>query len=248
MIVTAYKTKKVLKGDNLFEILDEYLPENIADKSIVAVASKIVGICEGRVEEDSSDEHRDELAKKEADLYLPREYNQYGFMITIKNGIMIASGGVDHSNVKDALVMWPSNPQKSTNEIREYLIKKYGHQDLGVIITDSKTTPIRFGVTGVAIAHSGFEALKNYVGTPDIFGRIMQAEKTNVADSLATSATVVTGEGNEQQPLCVIEDIPFVVFQKRNPTDEEIKNLRIEIGDDIYSSLLTSVDWKKGGN
>ncbi len=246
MKVKAFKTKKINLGDNLYKILAEYLPKKINDKSVIAVSSKIVAICQGRVAKIESEKQRDILAKKEAEAYLPREYNQYGFMITINNGIMVASAGIDASNGNGYYVLWPKNPQKSANEIREYLVKKYRLKNIGVIITDSKLTPLRWGVTGVAITHSGFAALKNYIGTPDIFGRLMQAEKSNIADSLATAAVIEMGEGNEQKPLAVIEDINFVEFQKQNPTRKELNGLKISIGDDVFSSLLKSVKWQKG--
>lgn len=248
MKVKAYKTKKIVGGDNLFEILDQYLPKEIPDKIIIAVTSKIVAICESRIVERKSDEQRDELAKKEAELYLPREFNQYGFMITINQGIIVASAGIDQSNANGFYVLWPKNPQESANKIRKYLVKKYKKENIGVIITDSKLTPLRWGVTGVAISHSGFLALKNYIGTPDIFGRLMQAEKSSVMDSLATSAVIEMGEGNEQKPLAVITDINFVDFQTRNPTKKELESLRIGIGDDVFSSILSGVKWIKGGN
>lgn len=246
MKVIGIKTKKVVLGDNLFEIFDKYLPK-LKDKSVLAVSSKIVAICEGRVDPNPSDERRDELAKKEADFYLPREFNQYGFMITIKNGIMIASSGIDHSNADGGLVLWPKDPQNSANKIREHLVKKNKIKKLGVVITDSKVSPLRWGVTGVAIAHSGFNALKSYIGKPDIFGRLMKVEKSNIADSLATAAVLEMGEGNEQKPLAIIEDVNFVEFQERNPSIKELKDLKIEIGDDLFSSMLTRVKWIKGG-
>jgi putative folate metabolism gamma-glutamate ligase len=245
MIIKAYKTHKIKPVDSLFDILDNYLPD-LEENSVVAIASKIVGICEGRViPKESAD--KNELAEKEADQYLPREHNQYGFMITINKGIMVASAGIDESNSGDYFSLWPEDPQQSANKIREYLTKKHNLKHLGVIITDSKLTPLRWGVIGVALSHSGFQALNSYIGQPDIYGRLMQAEKANIADSLATAAVVEMGEGNEQQPLAVITDMKFVTFQPRNPTDEELKNLNISLEDDVYSSLLTAVNWKKGG-
>lgn len=246
MKVIAYKTKKIKAGDNLYKILDKYLPK-IKERSIVAVSSKIVAICEGRVEKNESEMQRDELAKKEAEYYIPREYNQYGFMITVKNGIMVASAGIDQSNGNGFYVLWPKYPQKSANEIRKYLLKRFRLKNIGVIITDSKLTPLRWGVTGVAISHSGFRALKNYIGTPDIFGRLMRVEKSNITDSLATSAVIEMGEGNEQKPLAVVEDVNFVDFQTENPTKKELENLKIAFGDDVFSSLLNSDKWIKGG-
>jgi F420-0:gamma-glutamyl ligase len=238
MKVTPIKTEKILPNSiSLFEVLDSYAPKP-KEKSVVVIASKIVAICEGRVVKKISDKQKDNLAKQEADFYLPREFNQYGFMITINRNIMVASGGVDESNGNGNYVLWPEYPQKSANEIREYLTKKFAVEEMGVIISDSKLSPLRWGVTGVSVAHSGFNALRNYIGKPDIFGRLLQAEKTNVADSLATAAVLEMGEGNEQQPLAIIEDLGTTVeFQKRNPTKEELESLKISIGDDVFSSM-----------
>jgi putative folate metabolism gamma-glutamate ligase len=249
MKVTGYKTHKIKPQENLFEILDKYLPA-LEENSVVAIASKIVGICEGRVikidDTEKANEQKSQLAEKEAEYFLPREFNQYGFMITINRNMLVASAGIDESNSDGYFSLWPEDSQKSANEIREYLIKKHNLKHLGIILTDSKLTPLRWGVTGFAISHSGFEALNNYIGKPDIFGREMHAEKSNIADSLATAAVAEMGEGNEQQPIAVITDAKFVHFQDRNPTQEELNNLKIKLEDDVYASLLTAVNWKKG--
>lgn len=244
MIAKAYKTKVVLPKDNLFAILDESFPEEIADKSVVAVTSKIIALCEGRVVEKDTTT-KDELTEQEAEVYLPRHMSKYDFCISIKNNTFTASAGVDESNADNKFVLWPRNPQESANTIREYLCEKY-NKTLGVVITDSKTSPLRWGVTGVAIVYSGFEPLKSYINTPDLFGRLMRVEKTNIADTLATVATGIMGEGAEQTPLAVIEDIPWVTFVDRNPSQEELDSLHIALEDDLFAPLLTAVDWKKG--
>jgi len=246
MKVTAIKTKKVEVGDKLFDILDEYLPK-LQENSIVAVTSKIISITEGRVDPHDSDEYRDELAKKEAEFYIPVELSQYNFMITINHNVLVARAGIDHSNGHGNLVLWPKDPQKSANEIREYLVSKRGIKNVGVIITDSRLSPLRMGVTGVSIAHSGFETLINYVGKPDIFGRLMLVEKSNVPDSLATAAVIEMGEGDEQQPLAIIEDAKFVKFQERNPTKEELAGLRINVEEDVFAPFLAAAKWIRGG-
>jgi dihydrofolate synthase / folylpolyglutamate synthase len=243
MNITPIKTHKIQPKENLFEILDKYLPK-LQEKSIVAIASKIVGICEGRVTKKESVEQKDKLVKQEAEYYLPEKH--LGFLLTMNHNMLVANAGIDESNSNGLLSLWPKDPQKSVNKIREYLIKKHGVKELGVILTDSKTTPLRWGVTGYALSHSGFAALNSYIGKKDIYGRKMYVEQLNIADSLATTAAVVTGEGSEQQPLAVISDIPFVNFQSRNPTQKELNNLKIKLEDDIYSPLLTGVKWKTG--
>ena len=250
MIINAYRTHKIKAGDKLHDIFDQYLPP-LEERSVVAIASKIVGICEGRIvkiiSEEQKDDQKNELAIKEAEYYLPRKFNQYGFMISIKRGVMVASAGIDESNSNGYFSLWPKDPQESANKIRTYLCTKYNRKHIGVVLTDSKLTPLRWGVTGISIAHSGFEALNSYIGKPDIFGKLMYAEQANVADSLAVAAVAEMGEGAEQQPLSVITDAKFVRFQERNPAKEELDNLKINLEDDVYASLLTAVEWKKGG-
>lgn len=245
MQVTPYKTHKITPNENLYEILDKYLPP-LKDNSIVAIASKIVGICEGRVVKKTTDDQKDEFAKQEAEYYLPSEKSQYNVMLTINHNLLVASAGIDESNSNGYLSLWPKDPQKSVNKIREYLTKKHNLQYIGVIMTDSRLTPLRWGVTGWCLVHSGFKALNTYIGKPDIFGETMKKEQTNVGDSLAAASVVEMGEGNEQQPLAVITDASFVQFQKRNPTQTELDALKITFEDDIYASMLTAVKWKKG--
>lgn len=244
--VSAIKTHKITEKDNdLFAVLDTYLPQ-LADKTIIAITSKIVAITQGRaVKSDNS--NKDELIKQEAELYLPRETNKYHIFLTVKNNLLIPSAGIDESNADGYFVLWPEHIQQTANAVREYLIKKHSFKYLGVVITDSKTTPLRWGVTGAAIAHSGFKALNNYIGDEDIFGKKLKYTKVNVMDALAASATLVMGEGKEQTPLALIEDVGFVEFQGRNPSREELEELHIAIEEDLYAPLLKNVPWEKGG-
>lgn len=245
MQVTSIKTHKITKKDkDIFKILDKYIPK-LQEKSVVAVTSKIIAICEGRiVHKDLTT--KDKLVEQEAEWFLPRHLSKYDFCISIKNNTFTASAGVDESNGNGYYVLWPSNPQRSANALRLHLKQRFNLNKIGVIITDSKTTPLRWGVTGVAVAHSGFSALNSYIGKPDVFGRLLKAEKLNVADTLATAAVGVMGEGNEQTPLAIIEDVPFVRFQPRNPTQNELKDLHIQLEDDLYAPLLKGVKWKRG--
>lgn len=245
MIVTPIKTHKVTIDDNDISILlKKYLPP-LKERSIVAITSKVVSICEGRILPiDGTD--KDELIKKEVEFYLPKEENNYNIFLTIKNNIIIPSGGVDESNGNGYYILWPEDSQKSANMIRKFISEEYNLSEIGVIITDSKTTPLRRGVTGVMLAHSGFQALNDYIGKPDVFGRDLEVTMSNVADGLASTAVLAMGEGKEQTPFCIIEDAPFVKFQRHDPTEKELLALKITIGDDIYSSILTRTPWKSG--
>jgi dihydrofolate synthase / folylpolyglutamate synthase len=244
MQVTAIKTEQITPGSgSLLSVLDRFL-KKFPEKSVLAVTSKIVSICEGSVVKQGTID-KDELIRAEAEKYLPRTNSKYDVTLTIKRGILAASAGIDESNGNGYYILWPENPQKTANSIRAYLAKRFRVKFAGVVITDSRSFPLRWGTTGVSIAHSGFAALNSYIGSPDIFGRTMMMTKSNVADALAESAVAVMGEGNEQTPLAVIRHIPFVRFEDRNPTDSELAELTIDIEDDLYAPLLTAVPWIK---
>lgn len=245
MQVISYKTKKILPGDDLFRILDASLPKDIPEKSVVTVSSKIVALCERRVA-DPSIITRDELATDEADWYLDRENNPYDVLVTITNNTFVASAGIDKSNANGLFVLLPKDVQKSANEIREHIATSKGLRDFGVIITDSHLSPLRWGVTGVALSHSGFAAIRSYIGKPDIFGRTMQVETVNDADSLAAAAVNVMGEGNEQTPLALVTDIPYILFMQHNPSEKESLVSMIDMRHEVFTPLLLSAPWKKG--
>jgi len=244
MNVKPVKTKPINVGDDLIKVLDESISK-LDDGSIVVFASTIISLCEGRVVKmESCDKH--DLIEKEAEYFLPPS-NKYGITLTIKNFVLIPSAGIDESNTNGYYAMWPSDPQESANKIRLYLKERFGVGRVGVVIADSKTTPLRWGVTNVAISHSGFAALNDYEGKADIFGRVFAYEKANIADSLAAAAGAVMGEGDECVPIVVIDDVPFVNFQDRNPSKEELDFLKIDIDTDLYGEILGRVNWKRGG-
>lgn len=105
----------------------------------------------------------------------------------------MASAGIDESNANGKLVLLPKDSFKTARFLRDKLRQKYGVRHLGVLITDSRTTPLRAGVTGVALGYAGFRGVKDYRGTPDIFGRKFKFSRTDVADSLATAAVFAIG-------------------------------------------------------
>src|SRR5260221_316103 len=120
MIVKAYKTHKITNMDgDILAILDIYLP-SIAENSVIVVTTKIVAICEGRIEPMQSIS-KDELVKHEAEYFLPKEDNQYNVYVTIKKNLLLATAGIDESNADNNYILWPKDPQKTANIIREHL-------------------------------------------------------------------------------------------------------------------------------
>ena len=154
MKIVPIRTDKIVSGWKLYDILDRYV-KRVPDRSILAVTSKIISICEGRiVRVDSIDKTK--LIEQEADYFLSPKRSKYHTTLTITGNILIPSAGIDESNGNGYYILWPRNPQQTANEIRAYLYRKFRVKNAGVIITDSKTSPLRWGTTGTALAHSGF--------------------------------------------------------------------------------------------
>jgi len=158
--------------------------------------------------------------------------------------MLVATAGIDESNGNGYYILWPESAQKTANNIRSYLCKRFGLTNIGVIISDSRTTPLRWGTTGFGLAYSGFNPIKNYIGTPDLFGKILKITKSNVLDALSVAAVMEMGEGLEQTPIALITNIPYVEFLSRNPTKKELDQMRVKLDEDLYSIFFENAPWE----
>lgn len=247
MQVKAIKTKIVSLGDKVTELIADSVAK-IPERSIVAVASKIVAYEQNQwVERDEHDQkQKQRLVQNQADYYLSPHSSKYQLMLAIKNNTLTVNAGIDESNAAGGYVLWPEDIQTAANTIWQFLRSHYNLHEVGVIITDSKTTPLRWGVTGTCLAHSGFIALHSYIGEQDLFGRPIVMEKSNIAEAVAAAATLEMGEVAEAQPLAVVTEVPYLVFQNQVPTAQELQELQIDLVDDVYGPLLTAVEWQAG--
>jgi F420-0:gamma-glutamyl ligase len=189
---------------------------------------------------------KEQLIIKESDYYLPANLSKYGYHFSIVNDTLISVAGIDESNGEGVYILWPRDAQKTANMIWDHLRTKHGLTHVGVVITDSTCQPMRRGTVGIALAHSGFSALRNYVGAPDLFGRPMSVTHANVSGGIASTAVFVMGEGAEQTPLCVVSNAVAVEFQDRHPSSEELAFLAISREDDLFAPFLNAVQWKNG--
>ena len=246
MIVRTVRTDKIVAGGlTIFELLDKYL-NGLKEGSVVAITSKIIAVCEGRVVPIGSI-HKEELIKNESQQYLPASLSKYGISFSITKNSLIPMAGIDESNGNGSYILWPKKPQQSANEIREYLVRRFGLKKVGVIITDSSVMPLRYGTIGIVVAHSGFLAANDYRGKLDLFGRPFKVSISSVAGGLAAAAALQMGEGTEQTPIAIIEDLPFIQFQSRNPSQKELADFYIPIsGDDLFAPFLQNAPWQKG--
>lgn len=247
MQVTPIKTDLVKVGDNLLEVISKNI-KTLPEESVLVVTSKIVSVCQGRLIKKLSEEkpEKHDIVKNEADLYVDPLLSKYNMMLTVKDNILAVNAGIDESNANENFILWPKDVQKVANDIWKFLKDYYKIKKVGVIISDSKTFPLKWGIVGTAVCFSGFKGLYDYRGKEDIFGRKLVMSQINMAEALAVSAVLEMGEANEKMPLCVIEDITKIEFQNRVPTKKELKDLIINIKDDVYAPILMKAKWKKG--
>lgn len=233
MKIIPIRTKIFWEGENLLTFILKYVPR-LKNKSILVVTSKIVALSEKRTVPSSGDREKAKLIRAESDFALPTKY----VWLTIKDGMVMASAGVDESNANGRIILLPEDSFSTARLLRKELKSKFKLNYLGVLITDSRTAPLRAGITGATLGYAGFRGLKDYRGTPDIFGRRFHFSRVNIADSLASAAVLTMGEGREQRPLAIIEDAP-VVFCDRIRKNE----LLIDPKEDMYRPLFTH--WPK---
>ncbi|NTW89654.1 MAG: putative folate metabolism gamma-glutamate ligase [Candidatus Moranbacteria bacterium] len=246
MIVTPVKTDIVTpESTSIPALLDRHL-SGFPDRSILAISSKIISLCEGRTA--ALTEDREELITREANYYLPIEHRHARFSGAITHHAFIGAAGIDESNAAGHYVLLPKDSWVTAVSIHRYLIERFGVRDAGVIVTDSHSTPLRRGASGISIAYHGFDALRDYRGTPDLFDRPLRMEQANIADALAAAAVLVMGEGSECTPIAVITDLPTINFNKNAPTDEDRAKFLVDPENDIFSPLFDFSRLRKGGS
>ena len=230
MIVYPLRSSLARPGDSIPDLFFKALAKNrmrLKTRDIVAVSSKIVGIAENRIRYLDSIKPGSKarsLARKhsltpafaqavldEADLVVG---GVKGALLTVKNGDAVANAGIDRKNAPEgAIVLWPRNADLSAKKIRQSIRRKSGN-NVGVVIVDSRVSPLRLGTTGFAIGCAGFEPVEDLRGGADLFGRRIEITFRAIADGIAASAQLVMGEASDQIPFAVIRDAPFTLSNR----------------------------------
>jgi coenzyme F420-0:L-glutamate ligase len=202
------------------DFLADVIAKHAKAKDIVVVSSKVVSYCEGRLVRladinpskkalELSERYKipaelAELILREADEILG---GVEGFILTLKFGMLCPNAGIDTSNVPEGYaVLYPKDPQKSADKLR-ILIERRINGKIGVVIADSRVLPLRRGVCGIALATSGFEAIKDERGKLDLFGKPLKRTVRNLADMLASASQLLMGEANEMTPIVIVRGL-----------------------------------------
>ncbi|MEX2008356.1 MAG: coenzyme F420-0:L-glutamate ligase, partial [Candidatus Spechtbacterales bacterium] len=155
---------------------------------------------------------------------------------------------IDESNADGHYILWPKDPYVSAKKWYDWVRKEYGVQDVGILIVDSHSIPLRRGTVGISLSHWGFHPLIDYRGTPDLFGRPYKVSLTDIPDGLAGAAVLCMGEGSETTPLALATDLPFVTFsEKPYEATTPYSSFQIPLEEDLYYPFFKFPPWQKGG-
>lgn len=122
-------------------------------------------------------------------------------------GYVMANAGIDRSNIgkgdEDRVLLLPVDADASARRLRAALAQRFGTAP-AVVVSDSFGRPWRYGVVSVALGSSGLPALIDKRGELDRDGRPLEVTQIALADILATTASLATGEGAEGIPAALV--------------------------------------------
>lgn len=217
-------------GDNIAGLILEgvaRLGHGLEDGDIVVVAQKIVSKSEGRyvsldtvnptsraqelARETNKDPRLVELVLSEsADVV---RYRKDVLIVAHRLGFVLANAGIDESNIESSdedrrVLLLPEDPDRTARRLREALSAASG-ANVAVIIADTHGRPWRVGVVGQAIGIAGMGALTDYRDRKDIFGRDFVMTEQAIADEVASSASLVMGQGDERVPAAIVRGVEW---------------------------------------
>jgi coenzyme F420-0:L-glutamate ligase len=231
MQVKAIKTSLFKLNDLLIKFINNHLV--LEEGDVLVITSKIVALAEGRV---GKFEDKEKIIAGEAKEIIKTPWAD----LTLSERGWEINAGVDESNADEGLILLPKDSWQSAEKLQTELKEMFGIKNLGVIISDTRSVPLRIGTVGRVIGCAGFLPIKSYVGKEDLYGRKSRVTISNIADALATSAVLMMGEGDEQTPLAIIKNAPVSFTDKS--LNEKDKELNLSPEQDIFSYI-----YRRGG-
>lgn len=197
-------------GDDLAAALCQAAPW-LADGDIVAITSKAVSKCEGRlvttgVLEDERTRARQQAIDAETAAVVAQRGNLR--IVRTRQGMTMAAAGVDASNVNaDEIALLPLDPDASARAIRDAVRARLG-RDVAVIVTDTAGRPWRDGLVDIALGAAGIPALRDLRGSLDTHGHPLAVTALAQIDELAAASELVRGKLG-RVAAAVIRGIPW---------------------------------------
>src|SRR3989449_5104955 len=224
MEVYPLKSSILKPGDSLQEsIADSLSISRIRPRNgdIIAVASKVVAIVEGNMVRLSSVRPAKRARRLGQRYKMDPEFVQVvlnesdkvysgvnGALLTLKDGDAVANAGADQKNAPlGHAVLWPRDSDKTSRRLRAQMEGRYGKK-LGILIVDSRVTPLRLGTIGLALGCAGFAPVRDLRGSADLYGRRARITGQALAHWLAGGAHVGVGESKGQKPFVLVRKSP----------------------------------------
>lgn len=218
----------IAPGDDLAAIILSAMEdsgETLHDGDVLVLAQKIVSKAEGRyriLEQVTPSARAEEIAAltdkdpRLVELILSESteivrHRKGVLVVAHRIGIVMANAGIDASNVEPSaegtrVLLLPEAPDSSAESLRAAIRAATG-ADIAVIINDSVGRAWRNGTVGIALGSAGLPALNDLNGSPDLFGRPLQASQVGLADELSAAASLLMGQANEGRPVVLISGL-----------------------------------------
>jgi coenzyme F420-0:L-glutamate ligase/coenzyme F420-1:gamma-L-glutamate ligase len=209
----------IKQGDDIARILSEQT--KLTEHDIVVISSTIVSKSEGRIvpmdsvkatqraigiakRNDNDPRFIQAVLDESEEVLLVSPF----LLVRTKHGSICVNAGIDHSNVEggENILLLPEDPDKSARKLKESILK-YTGKNISVIITDTNGRAFRIGQTGAAIGIAGIKAMRDWRGTKDLFGRVLEVKNEAIVDEIAGFANILMGEGNGGTPIVIIRGL-----------------------------------------
>lgn len=233
MQILPIKTRLFRENESLSDFIFEHVG-NIGDGHVLVVTSKIMALSQGRTSNKVGNKKK--LAESEAEKVVNGKYGT----LTLIDGRWCVNAGIDESNASNKLILLPKNVETETVNLYQLLKNHFKINNFGLIITDSRSLPLREGVLSSTYASTGIKQLRSYIGQKDLSGREIKRTQLNVVDALAAAAGLEMGEGDERVPLAIIKGAPIEFTSENTPSID----LCIPPEDDIYADIYRSRRFK----
>jgi coenzyme F420-0:L-glutamate ligase/coenzyme F420-1:gamma-L-glutamate ligase len=218
-VFTVEKIPFIKPGDNIGKIISERT--KLEEHDIVIISSTVVSKSENMIRSINNISVTEraknialkngidpEFAQAVLDESIEVLLESPFHLVCMKNGNVCVNAGIDRSNVEGSanVLLLSKDPDESAKKIKDKLFKLTGKK-VSVIITDTNGRAFRIGQTGAAIGIAGIKALRDWRGTCDLFGKVLEVKNEGIVDELASFANLLMGEGDGGTPVVIIRGL-----------------------------------------
>jgi coenzyme F420-0:L-glutamate ligase/coenzyme F420-1:gamma-L-glutamate ligase len=194
-IVPVRGLPDIRPGDDLGALLAANAPD-LRDGDILVVTSKVISKAEGALLRAEPGEDRETLRQRAIRAESAEVLAKRGRTVIARthHGFVLASAGVDASNVRDGEVaLLPRDPDASARALRAAISAITG-KNVAVIVSDTFGRAWRNGLTDVALGCAGIPPLIDLKGRIDAYGMALEMTETALVDAVAGAADLVKGK------------------------------------------------------